>query len=143
MGFPGLDADAFEPTERQRRQSARRFTHGYVAGHAESSAAANRGRPIAFWESNACGGGPWRLGTYSPTPDGLTTGYIRVDAPAKMYTFDANLRAEGPSVLSDRVDYLLGFRYLNLKDSVSIDSGATINSAVKRAPATDMATAPA
>lgn len=60
------------------------------------------------------------------TPDGLSTGYINADAPSRVYTFDANVRAEGPSVLSDRVDYLLGFRYLNLKDSLTIDSGASI-----------------
>lgn len=59
------------------------------------------------------------------TPDGLSSGFIRVDAPVKMYTFDGNLRAEGPSLLSDRVDYLLGLRYLNLKDSLTIDSGVT------------------
>jgi hypothetical protein len=68
------------------------------------------------------------------TPDGLTTGFIRVDAPAQMYTFDANLRTEGPSFLSDRVDLLFGLRYLNLKDSTTIDSGATINSTTGAPP---------
>jgi hypothetical protein len=62
------------------------------------------------------------------TPDGSTTGFIRADAPVEMYTFDANIRAQGPSFLSDRVDYLGGFRYLNLRDSNTIDSGATISS---------------
>jgi Putative beta barrel porin-7 (BBP7) len=70
------------------------------------------------------------------TPDGLSTGYIRVDAPTQVYTFDANLRAEGPSVLSDRVDYFMGLRYLNLRDSVTIDSGATINNTTGAPPFT-------
>jgi Putative beta barrel porin-7 (BBP7) len=61
------------------------------------------------------------------TPDGGSTGFIRVDAPLQMYTFDANLRAQGPSMLSDRVDYLSGFRYFNLRDSVTIDSGVNID----------------
>jgi hypothetical protein len=60
------------------------------------------------------------------TPDGLANGFIRVDAPAEMYTFDGNVRAQGPSMLSDRVDYLAGLRYLRLKDSLTVDSGATI-----------------
>ena len=68
------------------------------------------------------------------TPDGLSSGFIRVDAPAQMYTFDGNIRAQGPSMLSDRVDYLFGLRYLNLKDSLTVDSGVTINSATGAPP---------
>jgi hypothetical protein len=60
------------------------------------------------------------------TPDGLTSGNIRADAPVKVYTFDVNLRKQGPSMLSDRVDYLGGFRYMQLKDSTTVDSAADI-----------------
>jgi hypothetical protein len=68
------------------------------------------------------------------SPDGLSTGYIAANAPAQFYTYDANIRAEGPSVLSDRVDYLLGYRYLNLKDSISIDSAASVRADANSPP---------
>jgi hypothetical protein len=70
------------------------------------------------------------------TPDGLSTGFIDVHAPTQMYTFDANLRAEGPSMLSDRVDYFSGLRYLNLRDSLTIDSGVSIRDSVGATPFT-------
>jgi hypothetical protein len=58
------------------------------------------------------------------TPEG-DSAFVDVKAPVEMYTFDANLRRQGPSVFSDRVDYLAGIRYLNLRDAITIDSGFT------------------
>jgi hypothetical protein len=58
----------------------------------------------------------------TPTGD---TAFININAPVEMYTFDANVRRKGPSVFSDRVDYLAGVRYLNLRDGITIDSGFT------------------
>jgi hypothetical protein len=68
------------------------------------------------------------------TPDGLSRGFIRVDSPVQFDTFDVNLRAQGPSMLSDRVDYFTGFRYMRLRDAVTINSGATILDPTGAAP---------
>ncbi|HEY1380418.1 MAG TPA: BBP7 family outer membrane beta-barrel protein, partial [Gemmataceae bacterium] len=68
------------------------------------------------------------------TPDGLSTGYIAVDAPVKMYTFDGNIRVRGTTVFMDETDYLAGLRYLNLKDSVTINSAIAIRPAPGATP---------
>jgi hypothetical protein len=60
------------------------------------------------------------------TPDGVERGFINVAAATRMYGGDANLRFKGSSVFADRTDFVMGLRYLNLRDSLSIDSGADI-----------------
>jgi hypothetical protein len=60
------------------------------------------------------------------TPDGVERGFINVAATTRMYGGDANLRYKGTSVFADRTDFVMGLRYLNLRDSLSIDSGANI-----------------
>lgn len=54
-------------------------------------------------------------------PDGATNGYININAPVKMYTFDVNARTAGNSVFADRFDWLVGFRYLDLRDGIFIE----------------------
>jgi hypothetical protein len=60
------------------------------------------------------------------TPDGTSRGFIDISAPSELYTADLNLRGQGPSVFSDRLDWITGFRYLNLRESLTIDSGVTL-----------------
>src|SRR5207237_327117 len=57
------------------------------------------------------------------TTEGVERGFISVNAPTEMQTADVNLRVKGSSFLSDRVDYLWGFRYLRLRESIDINSG--------------------
>jgi Putative beta barrel porin-7 (BBP7) len=68
------------------------------------------------------------------TPDGLSTGFISASAPVELYSFDLNVRRQGPSVFTDRVDYLAGVRYLNLRDAVTVDSGAAVRADATAAP---------
>jgi hypothetical protein len=91
----------------------------------ESYSIASQGIPVigrGFIDAGANASSFLRLST----PDGTTSGFINARSPVEMYTFDANLRKQGCSVFTDRVDYLLGLRYLQLRDGVTVDSGATI-----------------
>jgi hypothetical protein len=91
----------------------------------ESFSIASQGIPVigrGFVDAGANATSFLRLST----PDGTTAGNINAASPVELYTFDANLRRQGCSVFTDRVDYLLGLRYLQLRDSVTVDSGATI-----------------
>ncbi len=59
---------------------------------------------------------------YNSIGDGTQRASILVDAPVRFYTGDFNVRKRGVAVLSDRVDLLVGARYLDLRDSVTIDN---------------------
>lgn len=59
-------------------------------------------------------------------PNGLQRGYIRYDAPTQLVGGDVNLRYNGLAIFADRTEYLLGFRYLNLRESLGIGSGVAI-----------------
>lgn len=68
------------------------------------------------------------------SPDGLAAGIISVNSPVEMYTFDANLRGQGCALFGERADYLAGFRYLNLRDSVTINSAVAIRDQIGATP---------
>jgi hypothetical protein len=58
-------------------------------------------------------------------PDGSQRGFINVNAPTELDGFEVNLRVKGYTVFSDRQDLIGGFRYLELCESVTINSGAS------------------
>jgi hypothetical protein len=60
---------------------------------------------------------------YLSTPDGLQRGYITINAPTQMTGGDVNVRYNGLAIFADRTDYLAGFRYMNLRESIGIQSG--------------------
>jgi hypothetical protein len=62
-------------------------------------------------------------------PDGSQTGYIRIDAPTQAVGGEANVRYQGLTILADRTEYLAGFRYFNLKESLTISSGSQFRDA--------------
>jgi hypothetical protein len=57
-------------------------------------------------------------------PNGSQQGFISVSAPTEAYGGEFNVRYHGCSIFADRTEYLSGFRYFNLREALSIDSGA-------------------
>jgi hypothetical protein len=56
-------------------------------------------------------------------------GSINFDTNTKFESYEANVRIRGPQVLSERFDWLVGFRYLNIDESVRIRDQSTVLSA--------------
>ena len=49
-----------------------------------------------------------------------TSGFIDASSPIRLWGVDINARAHGYSVFSDHCDWLVGFRYLDLRDGIFI-----------------------
>ncbi|MFL5331280.1 MAG: BBP7 family outer membrane beta-barrel protein [Gemmataceae bacterium] len=62
---------------------------------------------------------PYTYLVYS-RPDGTETGWISVSSPIQFWHADTNVRGHGFSVFSDRVDWLVGFHYADLRDGIFI-----------------------
>jgi hypothetical protein len=65
------------------------------------------------------------VGTGTPTfvalaYPGMSVGGVHVDSSTRLWGFDGGGRLQSLSVLSDRFDLLFGFRYLELKDDLTI-----------------------
>lgn len=67
-------------------------------------------------------------------PNGLQRGYIRTDAPSQLVGGDINVRYNGLAIFADRTEYLLGFRYMNLREAVGIQSGVSFFAPTPFAP---------
>jgi putative beta barrel porin BBP7 len=57
-------------------------------------------------------------------PNGTQQGFINVDAPSQAVGGEFNIRYAGCAIFADRTEYLSGFRYFNLREALSIDSGS-------------------
>jgi hypothetical protein len=57
-------------------------------------------------------------------PNGSQQGFISVAAPTEAYGGEFNVRYAGCTIFADRTEYISGFRYFNLREALSIDSGS-------------------
>lgn len=60
-------------------------------------------------------------------PGGPESGFIDIQAPVRLWGFETNIRTPGYSVFSDRTDYIVGFRYIDLSDSITIRNFVQFN----------------
>src|SRR5262245_27968897 len=51
-------------------------------------------------------------------PNGTVDGFIDVQAPTRLWWTDFNIRCRGTAVFADRLDWLVGFRYLDLREGL-------------------------
>jgi hypothetical protein len=58
---------------------------------------------------------------------GGESGFIDASSPIEFWTFDVNVRTNGYSIFSERTNYLYGFRYADLRDSVVVNDFASLN----------------
>jgi Putative beta barrel porin-7 (BBP7) len=57
-------------------------------------------------------------------PNGLQRGFINIDAPTQAEGGELNVRYHTLAIISDRTEFIAGFRYFNLREALSINSGA-------------------
>jgi hypothetical protein len=57
-------------------------------------------------------------------PNGSQRGFINIDAPTQAQGGEFNARYHTLSIVADRTEVIGGFRYFNLRDALSINSGA-------------------
>ena len=64
---------------------------------------------------------------FKSMPDKSESGFIAVNAPLRLYGADANLRFQGTSIFSRRFDWLVGARYLDLREGLFIHDHIDFN----------------
>src|SRR5262249_25856086 len=52
-------------------------------------------------------------------------GFIDAEAPTRLWGTEFNIKKPGYAVFSDTCDYLVGFRYIDLREGIFISDGAT------------------
>lgn len=60
-------------------------------------------------------------------PDGSVGGFINVEAPTRLWTMDANIRYAGNAIFADRFDWLVGFRYIDLREGIFVSDFTQLN----------------
>jgi hypothetical protein len=56
-----------------------------------------------------------------------TSGFINASSPLRLWGAEANVKTPGYAVFSERCDYLVGFRYIDLRDGIFISDGTTFH----------------
>lgn len=60
-------------------------------------------------------------------PNGTVDGFIDVQAPTRLWWADVNIRCHGTAVFADQVDWLFGFRYIDLREGLFITDFTQFN----------------
>jgi len=60
-------------------------------------------------------------------PDGSESGFINVESPLRVWTFDINARGRGTTVFSERFDWIAGFRYFDLREGIFVQDFIQFN----------------
>jgi Putative beta barrel porin-7 (BBP7) len=56
-----------------------------------------------------------------------TSGFIDASSPLQLWGTEINARTQGYAVFTDHCDYIIGFRYVDLRDGIFISDGATFH----------------
>lgn len=64
-------------------------------------------------------------------PDGSQSGSVLVTSPVRFWHADVNARTNGYSVFADRTDWLVGFRYADLRDGIYVRDFTQRNDATR------------
>lgn len=60
-------------------------------------------------------------------PDGSESGFINVESPLRVWTFDVNARGRGTTVFSEHFDWIAGFRYFDLREGIFVQDYIQFN----------------
>ena len=106
-------------------------TSGFVlANNSIGASFASNGSPIlARFYNNANGGALTSLQFSNPDPATGYSGSLSAESKVtSLYGADASIRWEGYSLISDRTDYLAGFRYFDFRERLDINGNALLRS---------------